>query len=384
MKNMIRHLGILVSIISISFGVNAQDIRSRIADVFRSSCRIALILPLNSKSAESVEYNNFIDFYEGVLIAAEDAKEQGVNIEIEVFDSNDYPNLSLLAQSGRLNGCDLIIGPVLKEELEKILPFANEKGIPIVSPLDPRTENLTLDNPLLFQATTPLLIQQSNLLSGLFSGDHVTVISENSNQDTELANLTKSLLTDKRIKFNSFSYVLEKEKSQFNQILSRLDKSVLNHVIIPSGSEAFVYDVLRNLNLLNAMHGYKIKIYGTSKWRNFDLVDLSYFHTMNLALSLNYYTDYSKPEVKKFISRFRALYMNEPSAYAFQAYDITTYFLSYWAKFGFGNSSMNDFSGSYLQSDIRFVKNGSGFVNSATRIVEYLPGFLIESRSSLR
>lgn len=177
------------------------------------------------------------------------------------------------------------------------------------------------------------------------------------------------------------TYSVEKDKSYYNQIASLLKKDRLNHIIIPSNSEAFVYDVLRNLNLMSTMGGYKIKIYGTSRWRNFELVDLSYFHTMNLSLSVSYYVDYSDIRVKDFLFRYRALFQNEPTAYAFQAYDITSFFLNYWAEYGKNIDRITEITTNLLQSDISFIKKGEGFINCATRNIEYKPDFLIQSSS---
>ncbi len=375
-------LSFFILISAFTSSLNAQNnIKERIESGLKSSFRISLILPLNSKNVESTDHNNFIDFYEGVLLAAQNAKKNGNNIEINVFDSDDYSDIMHLIISGKLDNSDLIIGPVFAKDIEKILPFANEHKIPVVSPLDSKSEYLTNDNPYLFQATTPIEVQQRNLLSDLKRSDHITVIHESGTSDKELSDITFGILEENNLKYNTLSYSLEKDKLPYNQFVSKLSREELNNVIIPSGSEAFVYDVLRNLNLMSSMDNFKIKIYGTSRWRNFDLVDLSYLHSMNLTLSLSYYVDYSDQRVKDFLFQYRALFQNEPSAYAFQAYDITNFFLSYWANYGTNTDNITNIYGNLLQSDIKFVKKGEGFINSATRKIEYLPDYLINCSS---
>jgi ABC-type branched-subunit amino acid transport system substrate-binding protein len=364
---------------------NAQDIRSRIADVFRSTCRVSLILPLNSGNPESAENNNFIDFYQGLLMAVENARANGISIELNIYDSDSYGDLSLLALSGRLDRSDFIIGPVMATDLEKILPYAADRGIPVISPLDPKAEILTEKYSNLYQMTTPLLYQQQNLLNSLTSGDHTTIISETGDAaEMELVRYTTEILRDKNIRFNTFSYTVEKDKSYYNQIISKLDKNQINYVIIPSGSEAFVYDVLRNLNLISTMSGYNIRIFGTSRWRNFELVDLSYLHTMNLTLEMNYFTDYTTKPVKDFLFRYRALFKSEPNAYAFQAYDVATYFLELWYKGGITPETVTGTTATLLQSDIKMKRNGAGLVNTASRKVLYMPDYSVECRSFFR
>lgn len=380
-----KAIKLVITLLCLNFvsasAIHSQDISGRIAADLKSSYRISLILPLNSKNIESTDHNNFIDFYQGVLLAAEDAKKKGVNTEISVFDSDDFENIKLLALSGKLDNSDLIIGPVMAKDIEKMLPYTNEKGIPLVSPLDSKSEYLTESNPTLFQATTPIELQQRNLLSHLSRYDHVALIQESGVQDKDLTEITANYLKDNEIQFKLLTYSVEKDKSYYNQIASLLKKDRLNHIIIPSNSEAFVYDVLRNLNLMSTMGGYKIKIYGTSRWRNFELVDLSYFHTMNLSLSVSYYVDYSDIRVKDFLFRYRALFQNEPTAYAFQAYDITSFFLNYWEEYGKNIDRITEITTNLLQSDISFIKKGEGFINCATRNIEYKPDFLIQSSS---
>lgn len=373
----------VLQIFSIS-ALKSQDLSERIQSDLKSNLRISLILPLSSKNIETGVHNNFIDFYQGVLIAVEDSKKNGMNIDLAVFDSDDYDDIIQLSLSGRVDSSDFIIGPIYAKDIEKLLPYANEKKIPLISPLDPKSEHLTNQNPYLFQTTTPIEIQQTNLLSELNYNDHTIIIHEAGSVDKELTDVTLKYLNEKNIAVNIFSYFVEKDKSYYNKIVALLKHDKLNNIIIPSNSEAFVYDVLRNLNLMCSMEGYNIKIYGTPRWRNFELVDLSYFHSMNLSLSLTYYVDYTFQQVKDFLFRYRALFQNEPSAYAFQAYDVTCFFLNYIALYGKINDNMTQVTGYMLQSDFSFIKKGEGYINSATKKIEYLPGFFIQSSSFSR
>src|SRR5690606_14117318 len=102
----------------------------------------------------------------------------------------------------------------------------------------------------------------------------------------------------------------------------RLTKGAVNHVVVASNSEAFVSDVLRNLNLLKTRSNYEITVYGTPRWRSYESVDINYYHQMNLNISMQYYLDYNRENIKEFLSKYRALFLSEPSPYAFQAYDI--------------------------------------------------------------
>ncbi len=97
------------------------------------AARVSLILPLKSTGTPN---SNFLDFYSGVLMAANSLSEGEKPIELSVYDSTvGMPSISELEQS------DLIIGPVNFDDVQRLLPRA--RGKLIVSPLDPKVASLT-------------------------------------------------------------------------------------------------------------------------------------------------------------------------------------------------------------------------------------------------
>src|SRR3989339_1357094 len=154
---------------------------------------VSLILPIGSNNTDTPQdgNNNYLDFYQGFLLAAQELKSEGMNANIKVFDLSDFKNSSLLAQSGRLDGSDIIIGPVFMNEVEPILNYASERNIPLVSPMDPKTDALAENHPDFFQASSSPYSQQLALLKNLTPRNHVTLIFESSNADQDLVDMTK-------------------------------------------------------------------------------------------------------------------------------------------------------------------------------------------------
>jgi len=343
---------------------------------------VSLILPIGSNNTEATQdgNNNYLDFYQGFLLAAQELKTEGMNATIKVFDLSDFQSSNLLAQSGRLDGSDLIIGPVFMNDVEPILNYASERNIPLVSPMDPKTEALAENHPGFFQASSSPYSQQIALLQNLTPRNHVTLIFESSNADKELVNMTKEILNNKHIQYNLLTYNLLSGRSVGPQMAEKLSKENMNDVIVVSNSEGFVSDVLRNLNLLNTRNNYQITLYGTNRWRSFESIDINYFHSMNLHISLQYYIDYSDENVKKFLARYRALYGSEPTPYSFQAYDIAYYFMGALNTMGTNFSRKIDrYQRNLLQTDMIFERNGNnnGFINNASRLIIYNPDFSI-------
>lgn len=350
---------------------------------------VSLVLPFDSKSFETNPgNNNYLDFYQGFLLAVNDMRVKGMRMDLRVFDTKDYSNSSMIAQSGRLDGSELIIGPVFSSEIEGLINYTKEKRIPLVSPMDPDSEKFVENNPNFFQVSVPVKDQQEELLSSIPTGSHVAIFYQEPSPDIKLVNLTKEILTQKGITFTSLSYNLLKGRSVYSALLSKLDATKENSVIVISNSEAFVSDMLRNLNLINTRSGYKITLYGTPRWRNFENVDINYYHSMNLHISLQYNVNYSSEDVKVFLSKYRALFGTEPSPYAFEAYDLGLYFLG--SLYNYGSDFvdyLNEFNtGNLLQSSYKFVRESraNGFINRRSRLIIYRPDYSIESGSFIR
>ncbi|MCK9305543.1 MAG: LysM peptidoglycan-binding domain-containing protein [Bacteroidales bacterium] len=341
---------------------------------------VSLILPFSQPEIEEpYAGNNYLDFYQGFLIASREMKEAGMSLNLNVYDTGDYPDGTVLLQTGALDNSDLIIGPVFLDKIEEIIGFSTENGIPLVSPMDPRSEYLAADNPLFFQVGISLYNQQANLLKSLSRSSQITLIYEEEGSDSSLISVSKKILDKLAVKYSSLSYNLLSGREMGPKIESRLSDSRLNEVVVLSNSEAFVSDVLRNLNLLSSRNGYKISLYGTPRWRNFDNVDIAYYHSMNLHLSLQYYVDYESYEVESFLEQYRSYFASEPSPYSFQGYDLGRFFLN--NMFRHGSRFIRRIEGNrevLLQSDLRFRREGRGFINSESRLVIYNPDFSVQ------
>mgnify|MGYP003296771789 CR=1 FL=1 len=127
-----------------------------------------------------------------------------------------------------------------------------------------------------------------------------------------------------------------------------------------SSEKQKIYDVI---NAINANPTWKAEF---DKLRNRE-------KTLHFADGYPYFVDYNSPEVDKFLMTYRALYNTEPTQYAFQGYDIATYFISMCSRYG--SDWMRKLDGSeqhMLQSTFRFVQTeNGGYVNQGIRRVVY-------------
>lgn len=110
---------------------------------------VALLLPMHYKG--KVAGTAFVDFYRGSLLALEDLRRNGYSINVSIYDTErSEARLQTIIDNEAFSAVDLIIGPIYAEELKVVLPYAQERNIPVVTPLsDINPEEVS--SPVLFQ-----------------------------------------------------------------------------------------------------------------------------------------------------------------------------------------------------------------------------------------
>lgn len=340
--------------------------------------RAVLMMPFASQS--ETPKTGSIDFYCGALMAARQAGENGTDIDISVYDT-DGGVLPITRE--KLYESDIVIGPVSPAELTGVLEKCPEKT-KIISPLDHKAEYLASSHMNFIQAPTSNLILYEDLAKWIKeetkdTAERVIVIYEKGSRDIQELSVMNTILQKDGIRFSSFSYSILEGRDIQEPLMSMMNIEAANRVLVMSESEAFVNDVVRNLNLL--IHSeYEVILYGTSKIRSFDTIEVDNLHNTRLHTSLAYYVDYENEEVKDFIRKYRALYNTEPTPYAFQGYDIAAYFIKLYSEHGASwEKYLESENCKMLQADFDFMKarENGGFVNSGVRRIVYGPDYSI-------
>lgn len=342
----------------------------------KDEVKATLILPMKA-STGNVSRNN-MDFYSGVLLAVKDLADSGVSTELNVYDSSDSNNPIV---SEDLDNSDLIIGPVSSGDLGRLLGGENKPKL-VISPLDPRAESLAYAHDNFIQIPTPQKTQYQDLINWIGEdtapGDTLLIISEKGARNTDAVAQMIQAADSSDMTFIPFSYNILEGRDITEPLTNMMTTTGTNRVLIASESEAFVNDVVRNLNIL-VYNKLNVAIYAPGKIRSFETIEVENLHNTNVHVSLGYLIDYDSQQVKNFLLKYRALYNTEPSQYAFQGYDIASYFISMCSRYGSRwTEKLDDSEKHMLQSTFRLVpvENG-GFVNNGVRRVVYGPGWSV-------
>ena len=334
----------------------------------------ALILPFESNGQSS---DNMYDFYCGALLAVKDLETEGITTNLSVYDLSSGGALG----ESSLSAKDVVLGPVSATDISKVLPLC-PSGKYLVSPLEPKVAALAQSQDGIVQAPSSSESQCQELITwlreDLRSTDKVLLFCEKGATLTANATELKQDLENSGIAYETISYAILEGRSIIDRIERVSTFQGTNRIVVASESEAFVNDVIRNVNLM--LHRkLETVIYCLSKVRNFDTIEVSNFHNARMHCCSSYYIDYDNEKVKAFLSAYRALYGAEPGPFAFQGYDSA--FLAIKSCSLYGRNWTDRIEGKLsrgLQSDFKFTKLESGsLVNKAVRRIIYDEGYTI-------
>lgn len=350
-----------------SWGEYLGQVFSRIFNRQTDRVKATLILPFTTSAGK--ENGSNYDFYSGVLLAVRDLAGQGISTDLQVFDMRTSSNP---ASQSELSASDIIIGPLSTANITTVLDDC-AWGQYVISPLDSRAAALAESGMRVIQAPSSADMQLSEIVSWIREerrpADKVILFTENNTTPTALA----SKMAESGIQYNTVNYSILQGRNVTNTLQSLMNKNGVNHVVVASDNEAFVNDVVRNLNLMD-FYEYNVVLYGPSRFRNYETLDAENFHKIHLHLCSSYFIDYEDPAVKQFLMAYRALYNAEPGPYAFQGYDTAKYFIGLFANYGSDwTRHLSDERYRGLQSDFLFEHAGfsGGYLNQAVRRIVY-------------
>lgn len=347
---------------------------------------------LRPKSVISQQSSYFLDFYQGMLIALDSLKKEGLSINLNVHNSaKSATEVERLIQSDKLKNSNLIIGPAYPECLNPVARYSTENRIPLISPLSPNSYMIS-QSPYFFQVNPSFITQLEEFVKqvDICTGANIVIIHENDSTNQGMLNSFKSFINDRIAQCTSpgfihFKEVTYKAGSPAPDVQERISHSLSldrnNLVFVPSNNEAFVSDLLGNLHALATVHKSSVEVYGFPRWQKFRNVQTDYYYQLGLKLFTPFYIDYSRPCIKSFIANYRDAFRAEPTQYAFQGYDVAFYFLTAMKKYGVDFMyCLKNLEVELLQSEFNFVKKSamSGYENNAIRIISYTKDFDIK------
>jgi len=357
---------------------------------------VAMMLPFNLAESDSLlatditrlkpagAYRpfNFIQIYEGALLALDSLEKLGANVKFYVYDSdngNDTTKIRKILNKPEMKDMDMIIGPVFARSFATVARFAQKQQINIINPLSKRSE-IVKGNPFIYKvqpSEEAIAIKLSTFIVDKYPLSNVLIVRNTKAENPDLAKLIQAEMKtclQKAGKGAASILVTDiiYQTEFFGGISKRLSLVKQNIVIVLSNNSVLIPDFISRLNGLTKDH--QIILVGMPGWEILE-PETDYLVNLNYHQYSTSWVDYKDARVMRFVKQFRDRFATEPEneKYAFLGYDLTFYFIKALIDYGhnFGSCvAANPAKG--IDSPFRFVKSGAsdGYENTQLNLLK--------------
>jgi len=353
------------------------DLENRIVNKSKKNLVVLLPFQLHKMEGDSIETNSelikkggtlrvALDFYSGVLMAAEFAKDKGISVHIDVYDTDGSESeISTIISRHNFKEVDAVIGPLRQKDVEKATVMLRETNTPIFSPLSNREMKM---NSNFFQTLPTDEMLRKSMLAFLKErgGDKNILLISDANRNVQKNEIIKVLPTVKTVspREKGFLYV--------GDINSKMVQGKENWVILESTNSGIISNVV---GLLNGMPSdYNLRLFTLDKNDAYDYHDISNMHLAKLDFTFpSVNKSYNYKEKDPFLVSYKNKYGVYPNRYAVRGFDITyDVLLRLGSEDNLYDAMEQDYETEYVENKFRYVKNtSSGYQNHATYIIKY-------------
>ncbi len=290
---------------------------------------VALLLPL---SVAGQANDNYLDFYQGFLLGLDSVKQKsGISVNVELFNTaRDTARIREIVADAAFRKADLVVGPVYEEGLDAVIRFAEEKRIPVVSPLA-HIERTNSD--VLFQLAADPARKYEKVEDLVGDGRRVTLIYT-STTDKEFEREVLALLGNRP--FERYNYRYEHPSSQSenspSDLTPLLENDAENVFVILSDNEVDVDRILAALASADTSitsrgrTAPRFTVLGNARWNRYNNLDRAIFFKDRVVFVSTYHAKRDSDAVKAFDSAYLRSFGMLPTLFSYRGYDTAMIF----------------------------------------------------------
>ncbi|MDO4217032.1 MAG: LysM peptidoglycan-binding domain-containing protein [Bacteroidales bacterium] len=367
--------------------VNLQriDVRERIS---KDKIYVSVLMPLyldrmneisttkfdvEQRGKKTYKSFEFIQFYEGILMAVEKLQQQGYKVVLNVVDvsAEDDATVTEAWNSHNCASSDIVIALLTRSPFAKAAQLAKESRTFIVSPMSTRDEIL-VDNPYVIKympSDKAIAKSMIDIMAKYHSGGHLYIIHSKARTEESMRNAFTSQLEGRSdIQWTLFDW------SAVGKLSTTL-KASSDNVIVNIFEQSREKDRIQVNNLLNrlvSLNQPPVLMTPANYVRDISDIDFSQLQKVNYHMLYTAYLDMNNPNHKDFIDSFKNHYRTDPTGvYAGVANDIMLYFVTALNQKGvaFWNNPEGFTAPSTLLFPLKIVRSQlGGFENQAVSI----------------
>mgnify|MGYP002608019810 FL=1 len=329
---------------------------------------VALLLPI----ATGGEANgNYLEFYQGFLLGIDSIKiRQGISVNVHLYNTaRDTARIrEIVERDEAFRKSDLIIGPIYEEGLAPVIRFAEEKKVPVVSPLAHIADH---NSDVLFQLAPDPSLKYEKAGDLVDGGKRVTLIYTAST-DKEFEREILALLGDSE--YSRYTYKYEhptvRSSNSPSDLTPLLENGQDNVFIILSDNSVDVERILAALASADTSitsrgrTAPRFVVLGNPRWNRFNTIDRAIYFKDRVVFFSAYHAKRDSGIVRTFDSAYIRAFGALPTLYSYRGYDTAVIFAP--AMYGDIEYDLEDRRYAPLQTVYRFGQ-GEGRENHINR-----------------
>lgn len=369
--------------------INKRDLQQTIIDT--SQKRIAVLLPFRlnkiisdslSVKQQQIKKNRLmslsLDFYSGLLMATEFAKDKGISLQLDVFDTQyNTAIVSDIINSNTFDNFDAVIGPLGQKNIEKAAAMLQDTNVPIFSPLSNKQIKVSKN---VFQSLPSDVMLEDGMLQYIVSGmsDKNVIVITDSTKTAQLAKIMLAIPDARIVSLREEGFL------RLEDVENQIDQTKENWVILEATDPILISNVVGVLNGLPVIDpdleedqepvDYEIRLFSLDKNAAFDYHDVSNVHLAELNFTFpSVNKSYNYKDKNAFLISYKNKYGVLPNRFAVRGFDLTyDVILRLASSEDIFTASKQEFETQYIENKFSYSKSLlSGYQNNAFYIIKY-------------
>lgn len=339
---------------------------------------IALMLPFDlSRNVNDTVQNDLdllkkdptlriaLDFYSGALMAAELAKEKGISVTIDVYDTEKSESkVASIINNSDFKSVDALIGPLLQKNVEKASSLLAREKTPVFSPLSNREMNMDEN---LFQTLPTNSVLEKLMINYLksHSQEKNIIIIADSKRKRQRELLQGAFPLAKTVALSS-DYI------ESDNIASLMSETTENWVVLETDNPVLVSSVVNLLSTKSSSKKIRLFTLNRNEAYEWHEVSSSRLAKLNFTFpSVNRSTDEGAQE--PFLTLYKDKYGVAPNRFAVRGFDVTyDVLLRLASEKSIYDAILPESETVYVENKFRYEKGDTkGYHNQAAYILKY-------------
>lgn len=335
---------------------------------------VGIALPLHIEDGDG---KRAIEYYRGLILAAQELKDEGVEVNFYAWNFHKDANINVILQDPNAKKCDMFFGPMYTKQVPALQAFAAKQNAKLIIPFsisgDPSSNYSNVFQ--IYQEPQFTRTEYIKKFAEKFSACQVVVVGCN-DVDTSKGDFTSELRGLLSGKGQACTVTnLDTKDELFVKAFSTQKQNI---VVLNSSSNASLKQAFKKLeSVKKANPNLQFSLFGYTEWLTYAGDYAPFYHKFNVHIPTHSFFNPADSNTKSFIAKYKNTFNAEMLSqynprFGVMGYDHGRFFFRGFSKMG------KDYKGVYanndaLQSRIHFGKVGQngGMQNIGFMFIRY-------------